>query len=268
MKILFLGDLVGRVGRDAVVSALADLRDEFEIDCVVVNVENAAGGFGITQKIADQVLEAGADALTLGNHAFDQREILSVLDNEPRIIKPLNWPRTPGRGARVIRVRDGRKVLVVNVLGRVFMNPVDDPFAAVDAILRAFPLGSAVAATVIDMHAEATSEKMAMGHWCDGRASLVVGTHTHIPTADAHILAGGTGYMSDVGMCGDYDSVVGMEKTQPLKKFITGLSARYEPAKGEATICGVVVEIDDATGLAVSITPLRRGGCLQSTVPD
>ena len=266
MRILFLGDTVGRAGRDAAIAALPKLRQAHAIDVAIVNAENAASGYGLTTKIAAELFEAGADALTLGNHAFDQKEIMGALDAEPRIVKPLNWPRTPGHGAHVVAVEEGpakgARVLVTNILGRIFMNPVDDPFSAVDALLREHRLGQGVDAIVVDMHAEATSEKMAMGHWCDGRASLVVGTHTHVPTADAMILSKGTAYLSDAGMCGVYDSVIGMDKTEPLKRFISGLSQRAEPAKGEATVCGVVVETDDATGLASSIKPIRVGARL------
>lgn len=269
MRILFLGDLVGRTGRDAAIAALPKLRQAERIDIAIVNAENAASGYGLTSKIADQLFEAGADVLTLGNHAFDQKEIIPHLDKEPRIVKPLNWPRSPGKGFHLHRIAAGpaagKRVLVTNILGRIFMNPVDDPFSAVDALLREHPLGKAADAIVVDMHAEATSEKMAMGHWCDGRASLVVGTHTHVPTADAMILARGTAYQTDAGMCGAYDSVIGMDKTEPIKRFITGLSQRPEPAKGPATVAGLVVETDDATGLATSIAPIRLGGLLAPT---
>ncbi|MEO1329491.1 MAG: TIGR00282 family metallophosphoesterase [Pseudomonadota bacterium] len=268
MRILFLGDLVGRPGRDAAIQALPALRAELAIDFAIVNAENAAAGYGLTPKIAEEVFAAGADALTLGNHAFDQREIMAALDADPRIIRPLNWPRTPGRGAQVFEVpsgpAQGKKVLVANLLGRIFMTPHDDPFAAVDKLLAAHPLGEAVDAAVIDMHAEATSEKMAMGHWCDGRASLVVGTHTHVPTADAQILERGTAFMTDAGMCGVYDSVIGMDKVEPMKRFIIGLSSRAEPAKGEGTVCGVWIETD-ARGLTKRIEPVRRGPRLQPT---
>ncbi|MEL6277335.1 MAG: TIGR00282 family metallophosphoesterase [Pseudomonadota bacterium] len=266
MRLLFLGDLLGRAGRTAAIEALPVLRARYSVDFAVVNGENAASGYGLTAKIAGAVFDAGADAITLGNHAFDQREILKVLDDEPRILRPLNWPRTPGKGAHLFEVA-GKRVLVTNVLGRIFMNPVDDPFSALDALLREYPLGQRADAIIVDFHAEATSEKMAIGHWCDGRASMVVGTHTHVPTADAMILNRGTAYQSDVGMCGDYDSVIGMDKTEPLKRFITGLSARAEPAFGEATVCGCLVETDDATGLAKRIQPIRMGGRLAEVMP-
>ncbi len=269
MRILFLGDLLGRSGREAAIRDLPGLRSDLNLDCVVVNAENSAAGFGVTSKIAEAVFEAGADAITLGNHAFDNREILPYLDRDQRIVRPVNLPKgTPGRGSSLVELRDGRRVLVINALGRVFMNPCDDPFAAMDAELTACPLGIACDAVLVDFHAEATSEKMAMGHWCDGRASLVVGTHTHVPSGDAQILSGGTGYQTDAGMCGDYDSVIGMVKEEPLRRFTTGQSlTRYEPKIGEATICGVFVETDDSTGLATRISPVRRGGRLSPAWP-
>ncbi len=267
MRILFLGDVVGRSGRSAVAAALPELRARLRLDAIIVNAENAASGFGLNAQIAGELLEAGADLLTLGDHAFDQKDMLAHIGTEPRILRPLNYARgAPGRGHAVIEVTRGRRVLVAVALGRVFMNrPFDDPFSALDAVLRAHPLapGAGVDAAVVEIHAEATSEKMATGHWCDGRASLVVGTHTHVPTADAVILARGTAYQSDAGMCGDYDSVIGMEKTEPMKRFITGMGAgRFEPAMGEATLAGVLVETDDRTGLARAITPFREGGRL------
>ncbi len=268
MNLLFLGDLLGRPGREAAIAAIPTLREALKLDFVVVNVENAASGYGVTPKIADEVLAAGADALTLGNHAFDQKEIISALDDAPRIVRPLNWPRTPGRGAALFEAPGGKTVLVANLLGRIFMTPLDDPFSAIDAVLREHRLGpGGVDAVIVDMHAEATSEKMAMGHWLDGRASLVVGTHTHVPTADAQILNRGTAYLTDAGMCGVYDSVIGMDKVEPMKRFLTGLAARAEPAKGQADVCGVFVETDDASGLARRIAPVRLGPRLPRELP-
>ena len=270
MRILFIGDLLGRSGRTAVMEALPGLRRRLSLDCVVVNAENAAGGFGVTPKIADAVFDAGADAITLGNHAFDNREIIGHLPREDRIVRPLNLPKgAPGRGAALVEIHDGRRVLVINAMGRIFMNPLDDPFSAVEAELNACPLGMGCDAALVDFHAEATSEKAAMGHWCDSRATLVVGTHTHIPTADAQVLPGGTGYQTDAGMCGDYDSVIGMDKEEPLRRFVTGMpSGRFEPKAGDATICGVFVESDDATGLARRIAPLRMQGRLIPAWPE
>jgi len=264
MRLLFLGDVVGRAGRGTVIGVLPKLKIERKLDFVVINAENAASGYGLTAKIANQLFDAGADVLTLGDHAFDQKEMLSHVAGEPRILRPLNFARdAPGRGAGVFEATRGRKVLVAVALGRVFMNrPLDDPFSPVEVALKTAPLGT-VQASVVEIHAEATSEKMAMGHWCDGKTSLVAGSHTHVPTADAMILPRGTAYQSDAGMCGDYDSVIGMKKGDPLKRFVTGMgSGRFEPALGEATLCGVLVETDDATGLAKDVTSIRIGGRL------
>jgi len=270
MRLLFLGDIVGRSGRTAVLERLGDLRRDWKLDFVVINAENSAAGFGMTAKIADELFAAGADVITLGDHAFDQKEMLRHIDTDPRILRPLNFaPGAPGRGSGIFEATRGRRVLVAVALGRVFMNrPFDDPFSALDKALKTAALGAAVQASVVEIHAEATSEKMGVGHWCDGRASLVVGTHTHVPTADAMILSKGTAYQTDAGMCGDYNSVIGMEKTEPLKRFIIGMStSRFTPALGTATISGVLVETIDKTGLARSVTPVRLGGMLARSEP-
>ena len=270
MRLLFIGDIVGRAGRAAVVEHLPRLRDMWKLDFVVVNVENAAGGFGITESIADEVLQAGADCMTLGNHAWDQKEALVFIERQPRLLRPVNFPPgTPGRGANVFEARNGANVLVMNVMGRIFMDPLDDPFAAVERELSACPIGVGCDAAVIDIHAETTSEKYAMGHFVDGRATLVVGTHTHAPTADHHVLQHGTGYLSDAGMTGDFDSVIGMDKDEPLRRFTRKISGgRFEPANGPATLCGVAVDVNDATGLAKQIAPVRIGGRLSTAMPD
>ena len=270
MRILFIGDVMGRSGRSAIAAELPGLRQRLRADCVVVNGENAAGGAGITETICSDILGAGADAVTLGNHAFDQREALIFIERQPRLVRPLNYPPgTPGRGATLVELGDGRRVLVVNVMGRVFMDALDDPFAGLEREIEACPLGQACDAVVIDVHAEATSEKNAMAHVFDGRASLIVGTHTHIPTADHRILKGGTGYMTDVGMTGDYDSVIGVEKDEPIRRFIRKVpGGRFEPAGGVATLSGVLVETDDATGLALHIGPVRLGGLLAPAIPE
>jgi hypothetical protein len=270
MKLLFLGDVMGKSGRTAVAERLPALRAAWGLDFVVVNGENASSGAGLTPEHAKLILNAGADCVTLGDHAFDQKDMLSFIETEPRIIRPLNFSKiAPGRGAKVFEATQGRKVLVTQALGQVFMKrPFDDPFSALDSVLKTHPLGGMVQAVVVDIHAEATSEKMAMGHWCDGQASLVVGTHTHVPTGDAMILSKGTAYLTDAGMCGDYDSVIGMEKLEPLRRFITGMSAgRFEPAGGEATLSGVYVETDDRTGKATRIAMVRQGGRLQQAGP-
>ncbi|AOZ68946.1 metallophosphoesterase [Rhodobacter xanthinilyticus] len=270
MKLLFLGDVMGRAGRAAIAERLPKLRADWGLDFVVVNGENASSGMGLTAEHAKLLLEAGADVVTLGDHAFDQKDMIRAIDSESRIIRPLNFAKeAPGRGARLYEDRRGRKVLVAQVLGQVFMKRAfDDPFSAVDAVLRAHPLGGLAQAILIDVHCEATSEKMAMGHFCDGRASVVVGTHTHVPTADAMVLPGGTAYLTDAGMCGDYNSVIGMEKAEPLRRFITGMARdRFTPAKGEATLSGLYVETDDRTGRATRCTAIRVGGRLPQAGP-
>ncbi|WP_417733676.1 TIGR00282 family metallophosphoesterase [Roseovarius sp.] len=270
MKILFLGDVMGRAGRAAVAETLPRLRVEWRLDFVVVNGENASGGMGLTGAHARGLFEAGADCVTLGDHAFDQKDMLQAIGNDPRIIRPLNFAKgAPGRGHRVFTDGRGRKVLVAQVLGQVFMKrPFDDPFSAIDEVLRAHPPGGAVQAAIVEIHCEATSEKMAVGHFCDGRASLVVGTHTHIPTADAQILPGGTAFLGDAGMCGDYLSVIGMEKTEPMRRFVTGMGKeRFTPALGPATVSGVYIETDDKTGKAIKISMVRQGGRLEQSGP-
>jgi metallophosphoesterase (TIGR00282 family) len=270
LRILFVGDVVGRSGRAAVTEHLPGMIRDWSLDLVVVNGENAAGGFGITEAIYQELIDAGADAITLGNHAWDQREALVFIERAPRLVRPVNFPAgTPGRGAALIETRNGTRALVINAIGRVFMTPFDDPFAALGRELDACPLHEAVDAVVVDFHGEATSEKQAIGFFCDGRASLVVGTHTHVPTADQQILPGGTAYMSDAGMTGDYDSIIGMQKEEPMRRFISGIpSVRFEPALGVATLSGVAVETDDATGLAVKVAAVRMGGRLASALPE
>ncbi len=269
MRILFIGDIVGRSGRAIVLDRLPRLVRDWRLDCVAINGENAAGGFGITEAIYQDLIDAGADAITLGNHAWDQKEALVFIERAPRLIRPINYPPgTPGRGAALIETRTGAHVLVINAMGRIYMDPLDDPFAAVERELAAYPLPATAGAIIVDMHGEATSEKQAMGHFCDGRASLVVGTHTHVPTADHQILPGGTAFISDVGMTGDYDSVIGMAKEEPLNRFLRRIpTSRFEPALGEATICAVAVETDDATGLATRIAAVRLGGRLEQARP-
>ena len=269
MRILFVGDVVGRSGRTAVAEYLPGMIHDWSLDLVVVNGENAAGGFGITEAIYQELLDAGADAVTLGNHAWDQREALVFIERAPRLIRPANFPPgTPGRGAALIDTKNGRRALVVNAIGRVFMTPFDDPFAILGRELEACPLREAADAVVVDFHGEATSEKQAIGFFCDGRASLVVGTHTHVPTSDHQILPAGTAYMTDAGMTGDYDSIIGMLKDEPIRRFISGIpSARFEPALGVATLSGLAVETDDATGLAVKVAPVRVGGRLEPARP-
>jgi len=269
MRILFVGDVVGRSGRRAVLDRLPGLIAQWRLDFVIVNGENAAGGFGITEAIYGEFVDAGADAITLGNHAWDQREALVFIERAPRLVRPINYPSgTPGRGVALLTAKNGARALVVNALGRVFMEALDDPFAAVDRELAACALRTGADAIMIDFHAEATSEKQAMGHFADGRVSAVVGTHTHAPTADHRILPGGTAFVSDVGMTGDYNSVIGMVKDEPLQRLIRRIpSAKFEPAMGVATLCALAVETDDATGLARRVAAVRLGGELEDARP-
>ncbi|HEV7876784.1 TIGR00282 family metallophosphoesterase [Bradyrhizobium sp.] len=270
MRILFIGDVVGKTGRTAILERLPGLIRDWTLDLVVVNGENAAGGFGITEAIYNDFIDAGADAVTLGNHAWNQKEALVFIERAPRLVRPLNFPRhTPGRGAALVETKRGARALIINAMGRVFMEPLNDPFDAVARELDACPLREAADAIVVDIHCEASSEKQGMGFFCDGRVSLVVGTHTHVPTADHQILAGGTAYMTDAGMTGDYDSVIGMQKEEPLHRFLTGIpSGRFEPAGGVATLSGVAVETNDSTGLALRIAPVRIGGRLEPAMPE
>ncbi len=271
MKLLFCGDIVGSSGRAAVTERLPDLRRDLELDFVVANGENAAGGFGITASIADDLLDAGVDVITSGNHIWDQREVVTYLAREPRLLRPINYPpaSTPGTGVGVYKSQIGHSVVVVNVMGRLFMDPLDDPFIAIDAALDGHELGAGVDAIVVDVHAETTSEKQAIGHFLDGRASLVVGTHTHTPTADTRVLSGGTAYQTDAGMCGDYDSVIGSDKGMWVQKFRSKMPVgRITPSKGTGTLCGVVVETDPATGLAKKAEPIILGGGLAERRPS
>jgi 2',3'-cyclic-nucleotide 2'-phosphodiesterase len=269
MRLLFIGDIVGRSGRIALGEELPNLRQAWKLDCVIVNGENAAGGFGITEAILADFLAAGADCVTLGNHAFDQREALTFIAHQPRLIRPLNYPPgTPGSGTALIETAKGERVLVINLMGRTFMDAIDDPFAAGEREIGACLLGEACDAIVVDFHAEASSEKQAFAHFVDGRVSLVVGTHTHVPTADHQILPQGTALITDVGMTGDYDSIIGMEKEEPIRRFIQKIpGTRMEPAGGVATLCGIAVETD-ARGLAARIAPVRIGGRLSPARPD
>ncbi|WP_026381540.1 TIGR00282 family metallophosphoesterase [Afifella pfennigii] len=269
MRLLFLGDVVGRSGRKVVKHRLPELVSRWRLDFVVINGENAAGGFGITEPICQELLDAGADCVTSGNHVFDQKEALVFAARQERFLRPLNYPpQTPGRGANIFTARNGARVLVVNLMGQLFMPALDDPVAAVVREIEAMPLGRECDAIVVDFHAEATSEKQVMGAFLDGKASLVVGTHTHVPTADHRIQPGGTAYMSDVGMCGDYDSIIGMQKDEPLHRAMTKIaSGRLGPAMGEATLSGIAVELDDTTGLATKVSALRLGPHLEEAVP-
>ncbi|MBU6498674.1 MAG: YmdB family metallophosphoesterase [Rhodospirillales bacterium] len=269
MRILFLGDVVGRTGREAAEAALPRLRAALRIDLAIINGENASHGFGLAPDMARALFAAGADVVTLGNHAWDRKELISHIAETPRLIRPLNFPPgTPGAGTTLVELPDGRRALVLNVMGRLFMDPLDCPFRLSAIELAKYRLGHSVAAIVVDFHAEATSEKMAFAHSFDGQVSLVVGTHTHCPSADQQILPGGTAFQSDAGMCGDYDSVIGMQKQIAAARFWRKMPGeRLHPAEGEATVCGLFVETDDATGLARRVEPVRLGGRLAPAMP-
>jgi 2',3'-cyclic-nucleotide 2'-phosphodiesterase len=269
VRILFIGDIVGRSGRAIVTERLPRLMEGWKLDFVVINGENAAGGFGITEAIYHDLIGAGADAVTLGNHAWDQKEALVFIERAPRLIRPVNYPRgTPGRGAALLDARNGARVLVVNAMGRIFMDPLDDPFTALEREIAACPLKAAADAIIVDIHAEASSEKQAMGFFLDGKASLVIGTHTHVPTADHQVLPHGTAFMTDVGMTGDYNSCIGMAKEEPMARFLRRIpGGKFEPALGPATLCGLAVETDDATGLARRVAAVRLGGRLEEARP-
>jgi metallophosphoesterase (TIGR00282 family) len=270
MRLLFLGDMVGKSGREAVAQHLPGMIAQWDLDFVIVNGENAAGGFGITEAILDETLAAGADVVTTGNHVWDQREALIFAERNQRFLRPMNYPPgTPGRGSNIYEARNGARVLVANIMGQVFMSPLlDDPFRSVEALLDSAALRREVDVIVIDFHAEATSEKMCFAHFVDGRATMVVGTHTHCPTADHQVLDGGTAFISDAGMCGDYNSSLGMDRDEPMARFLTKVpKGRFEAASGPATVCGVGIDIDLSTGLASRIAPLRIGPCLDNVLP-
>jgi 2',3'-cyclic-nucleotide 2'-phosphodiesterase len=255
MKILFCGDVVGRSGRDAVLHHVPRLKHQHDLDAVIVNVDNAAGGFGVTAEIVREFERVGVDVMTGGDHVFDQKDALSLLAREQRLLRPHNFPSTvSGTGCRLFEVRGGKKLLVLHLLGQVFHREyLDSPFACAETALAQYRLGHTVDAILVDMHAEATSEKMAMGVFLDGRVSAVVGSHTHVPTADARILKSGTAYQTDTGMCGDYDSVIGFNPTGPMQQFLQkNRKVRMEPANGTATLSAALITLHP-TGLAESI---------------
>lgn len=269
MRILFLGDVMGRGARDAITSQVKEFRAKFALDAVIVNIENAAHGFGVTAQICDDFYKAGVDCLTTGNHVWDQREIIPYIDKDPKLLRPLNFPEgTPGKGACVIETARGEKILIANLMARLFMDPLDDPFQAADKLLKSYRLGKDVNAILIDFHGEASSEKTAMGYFCDGRASFVVGTHTHVPSADQRILPKGTGYMTDAGMCGCYDSVIGMDKGIAVARFVRKMPGeKLFPADGPVTLSGVIFDVDGKTGLCTRVEPFRTGGLLAAAAP-
>lgn len=265
MKILFCGDVVGRAGRKTINDNLAKIKSEHKIDFTIINCDNASGGFGVNKNTYQELLDVGADVLTGGDHIWDQKEITSFINDSKRLLRPHNFPKScPGIGARIFLTSLDQKILVIHLLGQVFIKyQVSCPFESILELIANYKLGKDIAAIFVDFHAEATSEKMAMGKFLDGKVSAVIGSHTHIPTNDCHIMKGGTAYQSDAGMCGDYDSIIGMEKTIPLQSFIHKRKfGKMEPAKGEATLCATVIEIDQTSGLATKISPLKIGGIL------
>ncbi|AGA65215.1 Phosphoesterase protein [Liberibacter crescens BT-1] len=270
MRLLFLGDMVGRTGRSIVHKTVPRLIQNLKLDFVIVNGENSAGGFGITEKIFLETINSGVDVMTTGNHVWDQKEAIIFSQRHNRFLRPANYPSgTPGYSSGLYSARNGARVLVTNIMGRVFMNPIlDDPFKTAETILKDCPLKEQADVIVFDFHAEATSEKQCFAHFVDGRVSLVVGTHTHVPTADFQILDNGTGYISDVGMCGDYNSSIGLDKEEPLNRFISQIPHnKFTVAEGPATLCGICAEISDVTGLTEKIAPLRIGARLSETLP-
>lgn len=270
MRILFIGDIMGRSGREALQERLPVLKEALQPDVIIVNGENAASGAGITRKICAEFYEWGVDVITTGNHVFDQREILGYINGDKNLLRPLNYPPgAPGRGVCEFTLFDGRKIIVMNAMARVFMQELDCPFQATEALLGGYRLGQNVQAIFMDLHGETTSEKMAFAHYFGGRISAVIGTHTHIPTADAHVMKSGTAFMADAGMTGDYDSVIGVEPGIPIHRFLKKTpTERFKPASGEATLCGALVVTDDATGLALDIQPIRQGGMLAQAMPS
>jgi 2',3'-cyclic-nucleotide 2'-phosphodiesterase len=258
MIVLFIGDIIGRPGRELLRKGLAALVAHHQVDCVIANAENSAAGFGITKDIGDTILGYGVDVMTSGNHIWDKKEALDYIARERRLLRPANYPAgVPGRGSLVATTRDGRQVGVVNVMGRVFMTPLDDPFAVVLKEIEAVRTKAKI--VIVDFHAEATSEKVAMGWHLDGKATLVVGTHTHVQTADERILPNGTAYLTDAGMTGPHDSIIGMEREPALARFRNGMPSKFEPATGNPRLNGIVVAADDATGKATAVTRISYG---------
>ena len=260
MKILYCGDLVGRAGRNVITRHIKEIRDKHQIDAVIVNAENAAHGFGLSPSIAEDLLNAGIDGIITGNHIWQQKDIYPFLDSCKKIIRPLNYPENlPGKGAQILEI-NGKKLLIAQVLGRLFMPPINSITEPLDNLLKFYTLGKNIDAILVDIHGEATSEKLALGYYLDGKVSLVAGTHTHVPTADARILPQKTGYITDVGMCGDFDSVLGFNPQAPMERLAEKLTLqnRLEPANGpKLTVWGILIETD-ATGLCTDITQIRE----------
>ena len=261
MKIIFIGDVVGKQARETLINTIPDIKRKYTPDVIIVNAENAAAGYGLNKKIALQLIESGVDAITLGNHAWDQKEMLSFIEENPKIVRALNYPAgVPGRGFYEFQLVDDRKIIIMQIMLRLFMGlSLDDPFAVTKNFLQKEKLGSTCNAIIVDMHGEATSEKNAYGHYFDGKISAILGTHTHIPTADAKILESGTAYQTDIGMTGNYNSVIGMDKENPIHGFVRGFRAegRFFPAEGHITVSGAYIETDDKTGLSLKIEPFQ-----------
>jgi metallophosphoesterase (TIGR00282 family) len=259
MRILFVADVVGSPGREACALAVPALRRRVGADACVINAENAAAGAGLTRKVVDELLACGGDVLTGGNHLWDKKEVFDFVDDETRLVRPLNYPPgTPGRGVVTVNLPGGRALSVINLMGRVFMQPLDDPFRAANEALSRIREEGGGPVVVVDFHAEATSEKVAMGWFLDGRVSAVIGTHTHVATADARVLPGGTAYITDVGMTGPFDSVIGVEKELAIRKLRTLMPVRFHPAEKDVRLSAVVVDVDDETGHARSIERLEE----------
>ena len=267
MKILFLGDVVGQSGCVAIKKNLQKIINQENIDFTVVNGENSADdGVGITQNIVDEFLSCGVDVITSGNHIWDQKETYEFIKNQPRLLRPLNMDANlPGNGFVIFNSRAGLKIGVLNLMGNVFMKKSNDIFITLKKFLESYSLKKNYDCLIVDVHGEITSEKMAIGHFLDGKASLVVGTHTHVPTNDARILPNGTGYLTDAGMCGDYDSVIGMDKNNSINRFLKAESIKHFPSKGEASISGAIVELSEENGLALNIKSFITGGVLNNT---
>ncbi len=270
MRIVFIGDIFGRSGREALEKHLPTIKRELKPDVIIVNGENAANGAGITEKICKEFYECGTDCITTGNHIWDQRAIIPYIARDKKLLRPVNYPPgTPGSGIYKHRLSDGRQITIVNAMARLFMDPLDDPFQAIKSILSTEVLGKTTDAIFVDFHGETTSEKMSLAHYIDGRVSAVIGTHTHIPTADTHIMTGGTAYQSDAGMTGPYDSVIGIQKDIAMHRFVKKVKGeRMIPAASEATLCGCLITTNDNTGLSTAIQPIRMGGILHNTMPD
>ncbi|NLM21112.1 MAG: TIGR00282 family metallophosphoesterase [Peptococcaceae bacterium] len=255
MQILFIGDIVGRPGRKAIKSLLPAIKEEYKPDLIVANAENASGGRGLTKEVAEELFASGLDFLTMGNHVWDQKEITKFIDNERRLIRPANYPKgVPGKGYGLV-YGNGFKIGVINLLGRIFLAPLENPFSMVMSLINNIALETPI--IIVDFHAEATSEKVAMGWFLDGKVSAVVGTHTHIQTADARILDQGTAYITDVGMTGPRDSVLGIKKEIVINGFLTQMPARFEVASGLIQLNAVLIDIDEKTGKSRNITPIQ-----------